>query len=129
MSQEAKNLIVHLLNRNPSKRLGAGAGGANEIKSHPFFQDVDWDQVAGRVVPMPAPRYTYDQFKRQYESFNCTEEQKKQIFEDVQNAPDAGCNERVEGWSFVQRDASPLRQEMLANQNMINSANMRVAPG
>ena len=58
MSQEAKNLIVHLLNRNPSKRLGAGAGGAGEIKGHPFFQDIDWDEVASRRLEMPSPRYT-----------------------------------------------------------------------
>ena len=37
LSEEAKNLIVSLLNRNPSKRLGAGAEGADEIKRHPFF--------------------------------------------------------------------------------------------
>jgi len=74
MSQEAKNLIVHLLNRNPSKRLGAGAGGATEIKSHPFFKDMDWETILARRVPMPAPRYTIEQFTRQYENFNCTEE-------------------------------------------------------
>ena len=45
MTQEAKNLIVHLLNRNPSKRLGAGAGGAAEIKAHPFFKDIAWEEV------------------------------------------------------------------------------------
>ena len=33
---------------------------------------------------MPAPRYTYDFYKKQYENFSCTEEQKRQIFEDVQ---------------------------------------------
>ena len=60
MSQEAKNLIVHLLNRNPSKRLGAGAGGAAEIKSHPFFKGVDWDNFLARRVPMPAPRHTVE---------------------------------------------------------------------
>lgn len=37
MSPEAKNLIVHLLNRNPSRRLGAGSEGSSEIKRHPFF--------------------------------------------------------------------------------------------
>ena len=83
MSAEAKNLIVHLLNRNPSKRLGAGAGGANEIKAHPFFNDIDWNEILARRVPMPPPRHNYDQFKRQYETFNCTEEQKRQIFEDI----------------------------------------------
>jgi len=30
------------LNRNPSKRLGAGPDGAEEIKKHPFFRDIDW---------------------------------------------------------------------------------------
>lgn len=58
MSNEAKNLIVHLLNRNPSKRLGAGTSGASEIKSHLFFKDVDWETILARKVPMPAPRYT-----------------------------------------------------------------------
>jgi len=34
MSADARNLIVNLLNRNPSKRLGAGQDGADEIKRH-----------------------------------------------------------------------------------------------
>ena len=58
MSNEAKNIIVHLLNRNPSKRLGAGADGADEIKRHPFFEGLDWDAVAMRIMPVPKPRYT-----------------------------------------------------------------------
>ena len=45
VSTEAKNLMVSLLNRNPTKRLGAGPEGALEIQRHPFFKDVDWDQV------------------------------------------------------------------------------------
>lgn len=48
MSNEAKNLIVHLLNRNPSKRLGAGQDGADEIKRHPFFDSIDWNKVANK---------------------------------------------------------------------------------
>ena len=46
MSAEAKSIIVHLLNRNPSKRRGAGADGADEIKRHPFFDGIDWNAVA-----------------------------------------------------------------------------------
>ena len=45
MSADARNLIVNLLNRNPSKRLGAGQDGADEIKRHQFFIDIDWDKV------------------------------------------------------------------------------------
>ena len=40
MSDELKDLIMKLLKRNPIERLGAN--GAWEIKSHPFFKDVDW---------------------------------------------------------------------------------------
>jgi serine/threonine protein kinase len=58
MSNEAKNIIVHLLNRNPSKRLGAGQDGSEEIKRHPFFEGIDWDAVADRKVPVPRARYT-----------------------------------------------------------------------
>ena len=83
MSVEAKNLIVHLLNRNPSKRLGAGEQGANEIKKHPFFAKIDWPSVEKRVLTVQKPQMTYQWFKNKFENFNCTDEQKGQIFEDV----------------------------------------------
>ena len=83
MSVEAKNLIVHLLNRNPSKRLGAGERGANDIKKHPFFAKIDWDKVETRELAVSKPNMTYQWFKKKFENFNCTEEQKGQIFEDV----------------------------------------------
>jgi serine/threonine protein kinase len=56
MSLEAKNLIVHLLNRNPSRRLGAGPEGADEIKRHQFFADIDWNEVAQRRLIVPKPK-------------------------------------------------------------------------
>ena len=42
LSEECKNLIVSLLNRNPSKRLGAGSEGSEDIKRHPFFNGIEW---------------------------------------------------------------------------------------
>jgi serine/threonine protein kinase len=58
MSPEAKHLIVHLLNRNKSRRLGAGPEGANEIKKHAFFNGVDWKEVERRKQPVTRPRAT-----------------------------------------------------------------------
>ena len=100
MSNEAKNIIVHLLNRNPSKRLGAGHDGADEIKRHAFFEGVDWDKVANRQNPVPKPRYTMQQYRDQFRNVVCSEEQKRNIFEDYEEI-DSVNNKQVEGWSFV----------------------------
>jgi hypothetical protein len=48
-------LIVSLLNRNPSKRLGAGPEGADEIKRHPFFKSIDWQVVKEKKMQPPKP--------------------------------------------------------------------------
>ncbi|XP_064600008.1 LOW QUALITY PROTEIN: ribosomal protein S6 kinase alpha-5-like [Liolophura sinensis] len=50
-SPEVKDLILKLLNKEPSLRLGSK--GSEEVKSHPFFQSLNWDDVAHRVVPAP----------------------------------------------------------------------------
>ncbi|XP_078261016.1 ribosomal protein S6 kinase delta-1 isoform X2 [Rhinoraja longicauda] len=44
ISEEARSVVQQLLQYNPSERLGAGVSGVEDIKSHPFFQTVDWSQ-------------------------------------------------------------------------------------
>ncbi|XP_018411708.1 PREDICTED: ribosomal protein S6 kinase delta-1 isoform X1 [Nanorana parkeri] len=44
VSKEARSLIQQLLQFNPMERLGAGVAGVEEIKSHPFFTEVDWEE-------------------------------------------------------------------------------------
>jgi serine/threonine protein kinase len=100
MSQDAVNLIVNLLNRNPSNRLGAGPEGAAEIKQHPFFSSLDWSAVENRQLPVPGPRHTMQQYRDLFKNVTCTEEQKKNIFEEIRDM-DAATNQQVEGWSFV----------------------------
>ena len=38
---ECRNLIKELMNRDPSKRIGASKEDVEEIKAHPFFADID----------------------------------------------------------------------------------------
>jgi len=42
---EAKDLIEKLLTTEPNDRLGAN--GAGEVKKHPFFNGLDWDNLLG----------------------------------------------------------------------------------
>ncbi|XP_012988099.2 ribosomal protein S6 kinase delta-1 isoform X2 [Esox lucius] len=44
VSEEARSLLEQLLQFNPIERLGAGVAGAEDIKSHPFFGNVDWSK-------------------------------------------------------------------------------------
>ncbi|ORX74609.1 hypothetical protein DL89DRAFT_254418 [Linderina pennispora] len=43
ISPEARDFISKLLTRDPKRRLGYN--GAAEVKSHPFFQSVNWDTI------------------------------------------------------------------------------------
>lgn len=45
LSEDARDIILKLLNRNPLNRLGAGPSGAREIKLHPFFDSISWEDV------------------------------------------------------------------------------------
>ena len=44
MSPECRDLIDQLLQSDPEQRLGHG--GAAELKAHPWFAGLDWDNLA-----------------------------------------------------------------------------------
>ncbi|EQC34148.1 AGC protein kinase [Saprolegnia diclina VS20] len=51
VSRRAEGLIRALLNRNPAERLGAR--GAAEVKAHPFFESIEWDDLLALKMPPP----------------------------------------------------------------------------
>lgn len=53
LSDEVVDLLENLLHKNPLKRLGRN--GSAEIKSHPWFKNVNWQDVLDRKVKMPKP--------------------------------------------------------------------------
>jgi serine/threonine protein kinase len=53
LSPEAKEILVLLLERDPTKRLGCGPGDAADIKRQPFFKTVDWDALFYCRLPPP----------------------------------------------------------------------------
>ena len=71
MSSEARDLISGLCTVDTSKRLGNIQGGASAVKSHPWFRNIDWDQlyyrkVNGPIVPHlrgPADTRNFDEYE------------------------------------------------------------------
>jgi len=49
LSEPCKNLIVALLNRDPTKRLGS-KDDVNDIRVHAFFKDISWDKLYKKEI-------------------------------------------------------------------------------
>jgi hypothetical protein len=45
------SLLTALLQRDPTRRLGAA--GSDAIRQHPFFDDVEWELLAQGLLPAP----------------------------------------------------------------------------
>ncbi|KAA1478935.1 hypothetical protein DENSPDRAFT_845962 [Dentipellis sp. KUC8613] len=53
MPRDAVSILQKLLTRDPARRLGSGKSDAEEIKRHPFFKDVNWDDILNKRIPPP----------------------------------------------------------------------------
>ncbi|EAW17931.1 cAMP-dependent protein kinase [Aspergillus fischeri NRRL 181] len=53
MSPAAQNIISCLCKTNPSERLGHISGGSARVKAHPFFEDINWDDLFHRRMKGP----------------------------------------------------------------------------
>ena len=104
MTEHCKNLIVSLLIRNPSKRLGAGPEGSEEIKKHPFFKDIDWIDVKLKKLQPPKPEINMSQYNHLSKATEVVDETLRRIFDDPPGEDDQEVYEdrNVDGWSFVQ---------------------------
>ena len=53
LSKEAVNIIRGFLIKKREDRLGCGANGEQDIKSHPFFGKIDWEKLEKRQMEPP----------------------------------------------------------------------------
>jgi hypothetical protein len=83
--------------RDPASRLGAGPKDAEEIKSHKYFKEVDWDLVYNKkLIPpktsyKPKPMHIFSK-PRQFEDYS-----------DLQISNDRSQLTHFSGWSFINR--------------------------
>nr|VWO95105.1 Vinclozolin resistance protein [Ganoderma boninense] len=53
LDMNAKDLMLKLMERDPSKRLGNLAQGVNDVLAHPWFAEVDWKKLMRREIAAP----------------------------------------------------------------------------
>lgn len=53
MPRDSVSILQKLLTREPELRLGSGPTDAQEIMSHPFFRNINWEDVCNKKVPAP----------------------------------------------------------------------------
>lgn len=51
-SKEAKDFIQKLMIKDPKKRLGS-INDLQELKTHPWFKDIDWDKMMKKETEPP----------------------------------------------------------------------------
>jgi len=51
--RDLQGVILQLLVKDISKRLGCMKGGAADIKAHRFFAPIDWSALRGKAVRAP----------------------------------------------------------------------------
>ena len=52
-TRDAKSLVKHLLVADVTKRYGCLRNGANDIKNHRWFKNLDWFKLGQKRVPVP----------------------------------------------------------------------------
>jgi len=66
MHDDAKDLSLRLLNRDPKLRMGCGEFGVQEIKDHSMFKTIDWERlILEETTPPFEPDLEYEKPSRQ----------------------------------------------------------------
>ncbi len=105
VSEAARDLLAHLLVRDPKARLGSGELDAQEIKRHAFFQHLNWAELAtGKMPPPWVPRIAgsldTSQFDQEFTSMLPI------VSPDVRDAYFGSLDKAFEGFTFVDDSAA-----------------------
>ncbi|XP_063991823.1 protein kinase C isoform X5 [Diachasmimorpha longicaudata] len=110
LTKEAVSILKGFLTKNPARRLGCvvANGGEKAIKSHPFFQHIDWRALeAKRVKPPFKPKINNEKDATNFDAeFTKEEPVLTPVHQSVLNAVN---QDEFKGFSFVNKDFNPTR--------------------
>eukprot|EP00475_Leptophrys_vorax_P006543 TRINITY_DN1405_c0_g1_i1.p1 TRINITY_DN1405_c0_g1~~TRINITY_DN1405_c0_g1_i1.p1 ORF type:complete len:544 (+),score=155.01 TRINITY_DN1405_c0_g1_i1:39-1670(+) len=117
LSEECRDLISQLLVREPSKRLGSGVLGTgltdvDEVKTHKFFDGLDWDKVfAKEIEPAYKPEISDDPTEAKYVLPHTEKIPIQDTYVDPDQLKKLGADGKVGGWTFDSRGAVDLKKK------------------
>jgi len=79
ITQEGKDFLDRLLTIDPNKRLGSN--GIDEIKQHPFFKEIDWENILEQEAPFAIGGAEAD--TSQFPKANLNEEANQHLYNDI----------------------------------------------
>ncbi|XP_069158127.1 cAMP-dependent protein kinase catalytic subunit 3 isoform X2 [Procambarus clarkii] len=70
LDTSAKDLIKKLLTQDRTKRLGNMKNGADDVKRHRFFKNIDWEDVYHKQLKPPiVPKVSYEGDTRNFDDY------------------------------------------------------------
>lgn len=90
MKPDARSLVGQLCEVSPAKRLGNLPGRAKDVKSHPWFKDIDWDKLYRRELEPPIkPHLSSSTDTRNFECYDDEPKRKTAYTPDLQKKYDS----------------------------------------
>ena len=78
MSQDARDIIGGLCTVDVTKRLGNVKGGAETVKNHPWFANINWDDLYHRKMKGPiVPHLKSPDDTRNFDEYDAEPQQKE----------------------------------------------------
>lgn len=125
VSANARDLMERLMCTDRKHRLGAGEQGAADIKAHPFFQGIDWDnltKVDGPFVPQITDVESTDYFDLRgavYQEFDQEQQQSKSKAPSQSTAFSREIARALEGKKALEPSRPPSRYRMRLDRNRL----------
>ncbi|PSN31293.1 hypothetical protein C0J52_25547 [Blattella germanica] len=114
LSAEISDFIGKLLIKYPTERLGSGEEDAGELKRHPFFRDLSWEDLSLKKIPPPfVPKIEND-----VDVSNFSEEFTDMTPSDSPAAVPPNSEEFFKGYSYV----APTENDLLIQRSSSSSS-------
>ncbi|KAF2171794.1 hypothetical protein M409DRAFT_63371 [Zasmidium cellare ATCC 36951] len=89
MSKDARDIIGGLCTVDVTKRLGNVKGGASTVKKHPWFKNINWDELYHRKMQGPiVPHLKAPDDTRNFDEYDAEPQQKEPYTKEMQEKYD-----------------------------------------